>query len=207
MKIKEEKGSMAIYATIVLVTILIILMAVYITSTAVRKGQLETVMKIKQTYEADNSRADEIYESLAQGKSTYAFMEEFETLPNYQTLMTSINVENGIITLASTGPDPQVFMTNVADFSPLEYRYIEVRYKTTTTSNIMEFFMTESPTDGTYSIKQEITTDGEWHTVIFDLWSNENVKNLEKITSWRWDWCDTAVAGDTMEVDYIRIKN
>ena len=55
--------------------------------------------------------------------------------------------------------------------------------------------------------KQEITTDGEWHTVIFDLWSNENVKNLEKITSWRWDWCDTAVAGDTMEVDYIRIKN
>ena len=63
-KIKQEKGSMAVYVSIVLLSMLFILMAVFITSNAVMKSQIETTVGIKQSYEADNSRAAEIYDSL-----------------------------------------------------------------------------------------------------------------------------------------------
>ena len=63
-KIKLEKGSMAVYVSIVLLSMLFILMAVFITSNSVMKSQIETTVGIKQSYEADNSRAAEIYDSL-----------------------------------------------------------------------------------------------------------------------------------------------
>lgn len=64
MKIKDEKGSMAVYVLIVLLSMLAVLMAVFFTSNAVRKSQLKTVMGIKQAYEADNDKAAEIYKSI-----------------------------------------------------------------------------------------------------------------------------------------------
>lgn len=64
MNIKEEKGSMAVYVTIVLLSMLLILSAVFLTSNAIRKSQIKTITKIKETYEADNNRAGEIYEML-----------------------------------------------------------------------------------------------------------------------------------------------
>ena len=64
MKFKEEKGSMAVYTLVVLLSMLLILTALFLTSSSVRKSQIETVIKIKQTYEADNSKAAEIYASL-----------------------------------------------------------------------------------------------------------------------------------------------
>lgn len=62
--IREQKGSMAVYVSIVLLSMLFILMAVFITSNAVMRSQIETTVGIKQSYEADNSRAAEIYDSL-----------------------------------------------------------------------------------------------------------------------------------------------
>lgn len=64
MNIKSNKGSMAVYVLIVLITMLFILIAVFLTSNAVRKNQLLTVVKVKESYEKDNNRADEIYEYL-----------------------------------------------------------------------------------------------------------------------------------------------
>ena len=64
MKFKEEKGSMAVYTLVVLLSMLLILTALFLTSSSVRKSQIETVIKIKQTYEADNSKAAEIYASI-----------------------------------------------------------------------------------------------------------------------------------------------
>lgn len=64
MNIKEEKGSMAVYVTIVLFSMLLILSAVFLTSNVIRKSQIKTITKVKETYEADNNRADEIYEML-----------------------------------------------------------------------------------------------------------------------------------------------
>lgn len=68
MNIKEEKGSMAAYVTIVLLSMVFILFAVFITSNAVRKNQIQTVVKIKEVYEKDNDRADEIYDILTKNK-------------------------------------------------------------------------------------------------------------------------------------------
>lgn len=64
MKLREQKGSMAVYVTVVLVGMLFILMAVFFISNSVRRTQLQTNLKVKEAYEADNPRADQIYASL-----------------------------------------------------------------------------------------------------------------------------------------------
>ena len=61
--ILEEKGSMAVYVSIVLLGFLIILSGIYVASISVRKGQLETTLKIKQSYEKDNWKIDKVYDS------------------------------------------------------------------------------------------------------------------------------------------------
>ena len=60
MKIKDEKGSMAVYVLIVLLSMLLMLTTVFLTSNSARKSQLKTVMGIKQAYEADNDKAAEL---------------------------------------------------------------------------------------------------------------------------------------------------
>ena len=62
--IKQEKGSMTVYAAVVLLSMLLILTAIFFTSNAVRKSEIRTVLKLKESYEADNERTTEIYESL-----------------------------------------------------------------------------------------------------------------------------------------------
>ena len=116
---------------------------------------------------------------------------------------TTYTLSNGIIRLTSTTNDPMIFMSNVTSFDPNNYRYIDVRYRVVQGSGYMEFFMIEKPTDQTYAIRQNVITDGEWHTVTFDLWSNDAVKNRNPITGWRWDWISSSDA--IMDVDYIQI--
>ena len=203
-KIKQEKGSMAVYVSIVLLSMLFILMAVFITSNSVMKSQIESAVGIKQSYEADNSRAAEIYDSVTDElASKYIFVQNFDALPTYSTNTTTYTVSNSVITLTATGNDPQVHMYNVTSFSPLTYRYIEVRYRTNS-SSMMEFFMIENPADQTYSVTGQMTGDGEWHILTIDLWTNSAVKNRSSITGWRWDW--RANAGGTVDVDYIKIR-
>ncbi len=202
-KIKQEKGSMAVYVSIVLLSMLFILMAVFITSNSVMKSQIETTVGIKESYEADNSRAADIYDSVTDElASKYIFVQDFDTLPTYSTNTTTYTVSNSVITLTATGNDPQVNMYNVTSFSPLTYRYIEVRYRTSLDGN-MEFFMIENPVDGQYLISVPITGDGNWHVLTVDLWTNEAVKNRSTITGWRWDW--RADGNATMNVDYIKV--
>lgn len=63
-KLKQEKGSMTVYVLIVLLSMLFILMSVFITSNSVMKSQIETIVGIKHSYEVDNNRVVEIYNSL-----------------------------------------------------------------------------------------------------------------------------------------------
>ncbi len=60
--IKEEKGSMAVYVSIVLLAFLIILSGIFVSSMTVRKSQLKTVLMIKQSYELYNENVEEIYQ-------------------------------------------------------------------------------------------------------------------------------------------------
>lgn len=203
-KIKEQTGSMAVYVSIVLLCMLFILMALFMRSNAVMVSQLESTIRLKQSYEADNQKASEIYEGVTQElASKYVFVQDFDTLPSYSMDRTTATVANGVITLTATGNDPQIHMKNVTSFSPPTYRYIEVRYRTNSSSG-MEFFMIEDPVDQTYSVTAPMTGDGQWHVLTIDLWSNENVKNRSSITGWRWDW--RSDADGTVDIDYIKIR-
>ena len=56
VKLRENNGSMAVYTSVVLLSMLLILTAVFFTSSAIRKSGLTTIMKVKESYEADNKR-------------------------------------------------------------------------------------------------------------------------------------------------------
>ena len=60
-KIKEEKGSMAVYVTIVLLAFMIILSAIYMSAIATRKEELGTIVKIKESYEENYGNIEDIY--------------------------------------------------------------------------------------------------------------------------------------------------
>lgn len=70
IKYKSERGSMAVYVTVVLFTMLIILSSLYMTTSSVRKSQLTAAVMIKKAYESDNNNAEKIYNSLTGGGSS-----------------------------------------------------------------------------------------------------------------------------------------
>ena len=63
-QIEQEKGSIAVYVSVVLLSMLFILFAVFLTSSSKIKAQVETTLAVKQSYEADNAKAGDIYNSL-----------------------------------------------------------------------------------------------------------------------------------------------
>lgn len=63
-KLKKQDGSMAVYVLIVLLSMLMILTAVYSITTSERRQQLLTIINMKQAYEANNGNAVSIYENL-----------------------------------------------------------------------------------------------------------------------------------------------
>ena len=204
MCIKNEKGSMAVYVSIVLLTMLLILMAIFFISNSTRKIQLISAMNVKTSYELDNARAADIYNSISVNIVNPVYIEDFDTTLSYQMNSTSYTLSNGIITLTSSSTDSKIHMNNITSFNPNKYRYIEVRYRVIQGSGFMEFFMIENPTDQTYAIKQDVIADENWHIMTIDLWSNTSVKNRNPITGWRWDWISSNNA--IMEVDYIRVR-
>ena len=61
-ELKKEKGSMAVYVSVVLLGFLIFLTTVYKASIDVRKSQLVTVLKVKESYEVYNDDIETIYQ-------------------------------------------------------------------------------------------------------------------------------------------------
>ena len=59
-KIKEEKGSMAIYVIVTLVSFCLILTGIYISTASARKAQIKTDIKIKEVYENSYTTKKEI---------------------------------------------------------------------------------------------------------------------------------------------------
>ena len=60
-KLKSEKGIMTMYVTVAVVTFTIILVALFSLAVATRKNQIKTLIKIKEVYEQDNSKEEQIY--------------------------------------------------------------------------------------------------------------------------------------------------
>ena len=73
--LKSSKGSTAVYVTIVILSMLIILLTLFFISNSVRQNQLATAMKIKETYEVDNEKAADIYKALSTSDVT-AYVED-----------------------------------------------------------------------------------------------------------------------------------
>lgn len=71
---KRENGSMAVYTSVVLLTMLIIITAIFITSNMARATQLQTAIKVKESYEKDNIKAGEIYAKLTENTSTPSYV-------------------------------------------------------------------------------------------------------------------------------------
>lgn len=63
-RIKQEKGSMAAYTAIVLVSMLFILLAVFLTSSSKRRNQLDSTRAIRESYEYDVGEINKIYKDL-----------------------------------------------------------------------------------------------------------------------------------------------
>lgn len=60
----QEKGSMAVFVGIVLLSMLFIVMSLFLTSNNSLQSQAESLIKIKEAYEADVNNVDEIYGEL-----------------------------------------------------------------------------------------------------------------------------------------------
>ena len=65
-RLSEEKGSMAVYVTVVLLSFLILVSGVYALSSANRKVQTKTTIEIKKSYEMYNDKKEKLYDKLSE---------------------------------------------------------------------------------------------------------------------------------------------
>lgn len=63
---KNQNGIMAIYVGVCVLTFIIILAAIFTVAVSVRKNQIKTLLKVKEVYEQDNNKIDDIYEEQKQ---------------------------------------------------------------------------------------------------------------------------------------------
>lgn len=75
-KISSENGSMAVYVSVVLLSMLLILLAIFLMSNQLRKAQIETVLGIKHSYEDDIEKADEIYANITGSTANIDYVED-----------------------------------------------------------------------------------------------------------------------------------
>lgn len=68
---KKENASMTIYVAVSIFSFMIILTAVFFASSAVRKSQIQTIPKIKETYEQDIDNINQIYEDRKSQEQQY----------------------------------------------------------------------------------------------------------------------------------------
>lgn len=98
-KVKEEIGSVAVYVFIVLFSFLIVLITFYASATNVRKSQLATIIRIKESYEQDNENIEEIYQRrLKLTKAGTEMKEKPETWTSTKVVAIS-DGNNGVIPL------------------------------------------------------------------------------------------------------------
>ena len=113
-KVKSEKGIMTMYVTIAVVTFTIILVALFSLAVATRKNQIKTLIKIREVYEQDNNKKEEIYTAQKE-KSERQLPRTKDTRPYYPddtfTKIEGTDLNNGLV---------------IKDANENEYVWIEV---------------------------------------------------------------------------------
>jgi len=116
-------------------------------------------------------------------------------------------VTNGsYLRLTSSNYDPKIFMYNLGSFDPIEYRYIQMRYRVISGAgvNAQVFFTNTEFTSANSQATSNMSliSDGDWHVVDFTPYTNSNWED-SNITGWRLDPCTRP--GVTMDIDYVRL--
>ncbi len=147
---------------------------------------------------------------------TNAFAQHWTGRTNpYTPTTTTVNkVDGGYINLTSTNNDPNLNMTGLGSFSPTTYKYVNVRFRVTSVTQVgaMEIFWynTANPTaSGSFYKNQPITSvQNVWQTVSIDMttpsagsWTG----SASNITGWRFDW--TTNSGVTMDIDFVSLSS
>ena len=65
--IKNQKGSVTLFVVITVLFFVIITIAVYVSNSNTRVSQMQEIARIKEVYEADLGKIDQIYEDVANG--------------------------------------------------------------------------------------------------------------------------------------------
>ncbi len=135
-----------------------------------------------------------------------AFDENWNTQPYIDIANTTINSNaNGILNLTSTSNDPMINMPNLGSFDASVYKYINIRYKTISSTNAQIYFSKQANNGGlseSQRVDGNYINDGNWHTVSIDMGANANWTG--SITGWRFDWA--AHNNSTVEIDFISLS-
>ena len=105
-KVKSEKGIMTMYVTVAVVTFTIILVALFSLAVATRKNQIKTLIKIKEVYEQDNNKKEQIY--LVKKEQIERQLPKTKyTIPYYPdntfTKVADTNLDNGLVIKDANG--------------------------------------------------------------------------------------------------------
>lgn len=201
--LRKEKGSAAVFVIATILFFLIFGTGIYMVTSTLRQSQLKSDVAVKEVYEKELQQADQIYEKIVNANIIY--QEEFNDWNNYLTVSTTVNsCKDGVLNITSTNEKSSILLNQGLSFKPQEHRYLQITYKVNgTTANKMAFYSVENPSNQDYYIQKDLICDNNWHTIIFDLWENEKIKQQEEITNLKWEWCN--VSGTNMEIDHIKI--
>jgi hypothetical protein len=147
------------------------------------------------------------------GCGVEAFSQPWTTQP-YTTgnNATTFNSTNALLNVTSTSNDPWIHMPSLGSFNPNTYRYINVRFRVTSVTQVggMQIFWynTLYPSANAAQYKDQPITSVQnvWQTVSIDMlsptagnWLNSNV------TGWRFDWATNNAV--TMDIDFITLSD
>lgn len=146
----------------------------------------------------------------ALGTAAVLWVNNFDTV-NFSYYGTTINSNTGgVLNVTNTTADPIFALESVTSLDPHIARYVELRYRIISGgANCSIFFTNDQYTfaHGNNIITVPLINDGQWHTAVFDGWSNPNWKAHGYIRGFRLDWVDAFSGTVNAELDYVRIRS
>lgn len=145
---------------------------------------------------------------LVDGTQNIAYLNDWLSAPTSSIATTVNSVANSILNVTSTTIDPEIPMYSLGSFSPLIYKYVEVKYRinsggSTQTQIYFNNSTYTSATEGAAVWTPAMIADGQYHIMDINMTTSPAWATGGNITGWRYDWATTA--GVNMDLDYIKL--
>jgi len=138
------------------------------------------------------------------GSCTAGYINRWDAVPG-SLVSTTASVANGILTATSSTVDPNIGMANLGTFAATTYKYINIRYKTTSATGV-EIYYSKNAANSDLAEAQKVAgtyiNDGAWHTLSLNMSSSANWTGT--IYGWRFDWATTN--GAVVDFDFIELS-